>query len=279
MKKLTVLWIILDLMFLIIFNTIFFVAGGVNHQFYVWLSYGFIHFSYIMLIITPLFVRKGKSAAVYGFSLYSISSIYFFIEFIIGIVFILFSTEIYKLIYSKIMESNQTYNTLSAAYKIYLTLTNSNGINEINGLLNNNELIINQRYIDIAALVVQPILAGLYVVILISHIIANEHTAVAEEKRQPQIMYIKGASEKLKNLLNRVNDKEIKKKIENVYDAVYSSPVKSYPELAQIESQMLLSINALDETVSAGNKESIILLANTLLSAINERNLRLRNMN
>jgi len=279
MKKTTVLWIILDLVFIIVFNTIFFIAGGFHHQFYVWLSYGFIHFSYIMLLLTPLFIRRGKSAALYGFSLYSISSIYFLIEFIIGIAFILFSTEIYKLIYSKIIESNRAYSTLSVVYKIYLTLTNSNGISEINGLLNNNELIINQKNIDMAALIVQPIVAGLYVILLVANMIANEHTAEAEEERQPQIAYIKNASEKLKNILERVDDKETKRKIERVYDAVYSSPVKSHPDLAQMECNILFSINELDNTVSARNKESIISLTDSLLAAINERNSRLRILN
>ena len=46
MKKKIALWIILDLIFLIVFNTVFFVAGGADHPASVWISYGFIHFAY-----------------------------------------------------------------------------------------------------------------------------------------------------------------------------------------------------------------------------------------
>lgn len=90
----------------------------------VWISYGFIHFAYIMLLITPKLIRKSSSSAVFGFSLYSISSTYFLVAFIVGVIFIFVRPESYK-----------------------------------------------------GSLVVQVIIAGIYAVMLISHMIANEHTA------------------------------------------------------------------------------------------------------
>lgn len=95
MKK-NVLWILLDLVFLVVFNMIFFVASGTGHNVSVWISYGFIHLSYLLLIITPFLIRKSSSAAVFGFSLYSISSTYFMIEFIVGVIFCFINTESYK---------------------------------------------------------------------------------------------------------------------------------------------------------------------------------------
>ena len=138
MKKSNGLWIMLYLIFLIIFNAVFFIAGGSEHPASVWVSYGFIHFSYLMLVVTPFLVRKETSAAVFGFSLYTISSVYFFVELVTGIIFILISSESYK-----------------------------------------------------AALLVQLVIAGLYAACLISNMIANEHTADSQEKRQHQIDYIK----------------------------------------------------------------------------------------
>ena len=226
MKKTNVLWIILDLIFLIIFNAIFFIAGGTEHNVSVWISYAFIHFAYLLLLVTPKLIRRGKSSEVFGFSLYSVSSAYFFIELIVGVVFILFSPDSYK-----------------------------------------------------AALLVQLILAGLYGIALISNMIANEHTADAEEKRQYQIAYVKDASAKLKIILDSISDKEAHKKVERVYDAVYSSPVKSHPNLAQMENRILQTINELEDEVAAENTESIISLANTLLTVVNERNMKLKTLN
>ncbi|MCL2806311.1 MAG: hypothetical protein FWD26_10270 [Treponema sp.] len=226
MKKINKLWVILDLIFLVIFNAIFFMVGGVKHPASIWISYGFIHFAYLMLVLTPFLIRKGKSAHVFGYSLYTISAIYFLIQFVTGIVFIFISPE---------------SNT--------------------------------------AAFLVQLSIAGLYGIILIANMIANEHTANAEEVRQNQIAFVKDASAKLKILLENINDKEAKKQVERVYDTVYSSPVKSHSNLIDLESRILHSLNELQIVITVGKKENIITLANSLLNDVNERNMRLKTLN
>jgi hypothetical protein len=170
-------------------------------------------------------IRRGKSAAVFGFSLYSISSVYFLVEFVTGIIFIIVSPESFQ-----------------------------------------------------AALLVQLSIAGLYGIILVSHLLASEYTAEAEEKRQSQIAYIKDASVKVKGLLESMSNKETKKTVERVYDALYSSPVKSHPDLEQKENRILQSVKELERAVVAENKEDVIPVANTLLSLINERNHLLKSL-
>jgi hypothetical protein len=220
MKKTTGLWIILNLIFLAIFNAVFFGAGGGGgHNAAVWVSYGFIHFAYLALLLTTRLIRGGKSSAVFGFALYYVSVTYFYVEFAVGVGFILASPENYK-----------------------------------------------------AALLVQLCVAGLYAAALVSNMIANERTADSEEARQSRIEYVKFASAKLKTLLENIGDAEAKKTVERVYDAIYSSPVKSHPDLAQAESGILQSIDKLAGAVRAGNKESIISTANDLSFSISERN-------
>ena len=225
MKKINILWLILGSIFLIVFNVFFFMLGGTEHNLSVWISYGFIHFAYLMLILTPKLIRGGKSKAIFGFTLYAISSVYFFAQLVIGTVFILIAPE-----------------------SINATLLTQLGI------------------------------AGLYGIILIINMIANERTADAEEKRQYEISYVKNASAQLKGLLDSVDDKEAKRKVERVYDAVYSSPVKSHANLAQMESRILQSINELEDAIGVGSNEKIISLANSLLAAVNERNMRLKTL-
>ncbi len=90
MKKTRVLWIILDLIFLVVFNLLFFtMAGFKGHPASVWISYGFIHLAYALLLLTPCFVVKGKSEDVFRYSLDSISSVYFMVELVAGVIFIL----------------------------------------------------------------------------------------------------------------------------------------------------------------------------------------------
>jgi len=225
MQKTKVLWTILNLIFLILFNVTFCVIGGVEYKASAWISYIFIHFAYSMLLLTQYFIPGNKNFAVFGFPLFAISTVYFIIQFLAGIIFILVSPESY-----------------------------------------------------IAALLIQLCIAGLYGVLLISNMIANEHTAEAIEKREHEIFYIKNAAAQLKKLLNIVTDREIKKNIERVYDVFYSSPVKSHPNVAQIEDNIARTINELEEAVMTKNKEKIISLSSSLLAAVSERNMLLKTL-
>lgn len=226
MNKTSILWMILNSVFLILFNTVFFSVGGTDHKASVWISWGFIHFAYIMLLLTPKLTRGRKSWTALGFPLYLLSVAYFFVEFFVGVFFILIS---------------------------------------LNGY--------------IATLLVQLFLAGLYGITLVANLIANEYTVGTEEKRKARIDYVKNASVELRGLLERIDDKEAKKKIERVYDAIYSSPVKSHPDLAQMENHILESIHALNGAVSTGDMDGIIAWTGSLETAINERNSRLKTYN
>ena len=119
----------------------------------------------------------------------------------------------------------------------------------------------------------------MYGILLVSNLIANERTADAEEKKHNEVLYIKNASTKLKLIIDKVNDGNAKKKVEKVYDVVTSSPVKSHPDLTQTENSILQSINELENAISINDNNKIISLADSLLSAVNERNMHLKNYN
>lgn len=124
LDKKTLLHIILDAIFLIVFNAVFFTIGGTDHPASVWISYGFIHFSYLMILITPRLIRKSSSAAVFGFSLYAVSAVYFIVEFFVGLAFILLRSDTIKIaltvqiviagVYGAILVSNMIANEYTA---------------------------------------------------------------------------------------------------------------------------------------------------------------------
>ena len=223
MNKKSVLWILLDLVFLIVFNIVFFVMGGAQHPASVWISYGFIHFAYIMLVVTPFLIRKSSSAAVFGFSLYSISSAYFFAAFIVGVIFIVAHPENYKW-----------------------------------------------------GLIVQVVIAGFYAIMLISNMIANEHTADSIERHEMELQYVKESSAMLKCIMEMASDKALKKKIEKAYDLLHSSQVKSSCAVRDYEVTVMDLIEVLEQNVARND----VAAANTTLDKImknaNERNRRLR---
>ena len=223
MNKKSVLWILLDLIFLVVFNTVFFVAGGTDHTASVWISYGFIHFAYLMVLVTPFLIRKSSSAAVFGFSLYSISSTYFLLEFVIGLIFIFMKSESYK-----------------------------------------------------AALIVQVIVAGIYAVLLLSHLIANEHTADSVERHEEEVAYIKTASSRVKALIGKANDKKANKEIEKAYDTLHSSPSKTVATVRSIESNVMNKVAELEGAVSDQDTATIITTAGEIVALMEERNRKIR---
>jgi hypothetical protein len=93
MRKTDILWFVLEIIFLIIFNIYFFMLKGVDQTPSVWISYGSIHFAYLMLLLTPLLVRKGSRSTDYEGPLYIITKSYFFLALIIGVLFIIRSSE------------------------------------------------------------------------------------------------------------------------------------------------------------------------------------------
>ena len=226
MKKSYFLWILLDLVFLIIFNAVFFVLGGFDHKLSVWISYGFIHFAYLMLLVTPMLLRQGKSFSIFGFTLFSVASAYFIIEFVVGVIFILLAQDSYQ-----------------------------------------------------AALLVQLCIAGCFAILLIANMIANERTAEAEEKQQAQVEYVKNSSSALQGLIDNIEDEDTKKAVRNVCDVLASSPVKSHPKLAPLETQIMKTVTDFSQEVADGNNEKIIALADDLLKQINERNRQLQLLN
>lgn len=223
MNKKSVLWLLLDLVFLAVFNTVFFVAGGIDHTASVWISYGFIHFAYVMVLVTPFLIRKSSSAAVFGFSLYSISSTYFLLEFVVGLIFIFMESETYK-----------------------------------------------------AALIVQVIVAGFYAVLLLSHLIANEHTADNIERHEEEVAYIKTAASRVKALMGKANDKKANKEIEKAYDTLHSSPSKTVATVRSIESNVMNKVVELEGAVSDQDAATIITTAGEIVALMAERNRKIR---
>jgi hypothetical protein len=95
MSKTNKLWIALELVFLIVFNAMFFMIGGVEHQASIWISYAFIHLAYLLTAATLFMTNKRKSYFILGLSLYSISSAYFMVELVTGLIFIFISLDGY----------------------------------------------------------------------------------------------------------------------------------------------------------------------------------------
>lgn len=97
MRRGNFLWLLLDSLFLIVFNFLFFILGDTEDaKTSVWTSYGFIHFAYILLLVTPLLVKQSSADYIYRRPLFSVTASYFILELIAGIIIILIAPDSIK---------------------------------------------------------------------------------------------------------------------------------------------------------------------------------------
>lgn len=223
MNKKQMLWILLDLVFLIVFNVMFFLMGGTEHPVSVWISYGFIHFAYFMLLLTPFLTRKTTNTAVLGFPLYFISSVYFIVVFVVSLFFVLLHPNSYK-----------------------------------------------------AVLIIQIIIAGIYALLLISNLIANEYTADSSERHEMELQYIRDASSRLKGIMDSISDKQLRKKVERLYDLLHSSPAKSNNSVRDYELTVLELIDKLEGNISRNEIPAAEANISKIEKNAGERNRRLK---
>lgn len=88
MTKKKLITILLESIFLIAFNVLFFMNTGFEHSTGTWICYGFLHFSYLMMIFTPFIESKEYISKTTS---YTISSLYFVCEIVFAFIYLIFN--------------------------------------------------------------------------------------------------------------------------------------------------------------------------------------------
>ena len=81
------------LVFLIVFNVLFFLLCGTENKTSVWISYGFIHAAYITILVIPLIGSKGQDSFYMNATLFNQAIAYFLLELVIGVTCIVWSPD------------------------------------------------------------------------------------------------------------------------------------------------------------------------------------------
>lgn len=222
MTKKNVLTIILDSVFVVAFNILFFVTGGTQHISSVWVCYGFLHFAYLMVLITPVIDAKGKTAYLSKLTTYTISLIYFFIELIFSIA--VFTSEINKI-----------------------------------------KLIIS----------VQTIITAIYIILLMSNLLTNDSIARKQERHDLENDFIKTISSKAKFIESITADPKLKKRINNLYCSIHSSPTRTSSGVVVYETKITELLEDL-ETVVGRDSVAAIKKIGEIEYMLNKRNFMIK---
>ncbi len=87
-NKILIATIILDLVFIVVFNLCFFLIAGTIHTESTWVAYAFIHVSYLSLILIPLLKTNTMGNHIYQMTHYLVSVFYFLSSFVANVVFL-----------------------------------------------------------------------------------------------------------------------------------------------------------------------------------------------
>lgn len=91
--KTTLIRIVFTLVFLVVFNTLFFLLSGTDNPTSVWVSYAYIHVAYFTILFLPVLKTKGDASYYLSSVLYGQAITYFLLELIAGMVFIIYRME------------------------------------------------------------------------------------------------------------------------------------------------------------------------------------------
>lgn len=122
------------------------------------------------------------------------------------------------------------------------------------------------------AILSQLILAGVSLLLLFGNMAADEHTAHTVKRQESEVAYIKEATISLKAILSEVDDKQLYRKVERVYEVVQASPTKSSSSVYAVETEILEEISCLKRTIRSGDIQTAVSVADKVIRLVNERN-------
>lgn len=265
MTKRNTLTIILDTIFVVVFNVLFFVNAGGTYTTSLWICYGFMHFSYLMILFIPILESKGKMAHISRLTSYSISLAYFIIEFIL-IAFVFFFD---------IFGGTETDLSKLSNFIAYSNLLQNIPIDLVISIVSFFYKVIGETKLVIC---VQVILTAIYLIGLISNLLVNDEIAKKQMQHDIENDFIKTISAKTKYIESITTDIALKNKISDLYYTIHSSPIKSNSVVTVYENKIQESLENLEILVES-DVEAAITKVSEIERFVNARNYMLKTRN
>ena len=115
----------------------------------------------------------------------------------------------------------------------------------------------------------QTIIFGLFIVVLVIVRAVDKDTEEQELRREHELQYVKTAEAQLKFKLAEITEKNTARKVEQLYDYIRTSPLKSHNSVRDIENTIL---NKVLSIVSENDNETIFTQAEETLRLAEQRN-------
>jgi len=123
-----------------------------------------------------------------------------------------------------------------------------------------------------ASWIIQVVWIGLFIIAFVPTLMANSHTNKELARQGTEARFLQDASSRIKLLSDRATDGRIITELNLLSSLISASPIKSSPEVKEIEIQMCIQISELEEAVDANDSEKVQALCKKITRGVKERN-------
>lgn len=122
------------------------------------------------------------------------------------------------------------------------------------------------------SIIVQIVLLGILIIAMSTNKMANNASSHVMNEDKTNYHKIEDMSKRIETIMNKVNDRDIYKKIEKTYDSVKNAKVTLTGDSTQIDNDIMQAIGVLDAIVQSKNFDMIDQQLNTINGLIAKRN-------
>jgi xanthosine utilization system XapX-like protein len=128
-------------------------------------------------------------------------------------------------------------------------------------------------------IVLQVVLLGIYIIVLLSSVMANDSTQEALKQQSNESDNIRSMLAEAEDVCLMVKkDPSVYKVVMRCYDDIKASPLRSTPEVQDIENEITSSLVLMRGYASSGDMSAVVTTASQVRQLVARRNSRLKNI-
>lgn len=129
----------------------------------------------------------------------------------------------------------------------------------------------------ILPVIIQSVLFGLYIIILLGNVLANDATQKSINNQNAESDNIKAMIEQVETILYLIKDNKAHKLVTSLYEDLKVSPIRSNIDVVDIEKEISISLMQMHNLAKTEEISEVIKIAAQIKQLIAQRNFKLKN--
>lgn len=129
----------------------------------------------------------------------------------------------------------------------------------------------------ILPVIIQSVLFGLYIIILLGNVLANDATQKSINNQNAESDNIKAMIEQVETILYLIKDNKAHKLVTSLYEDLKVSPIRSNIDVVDIEKEISISLMQMHNFAKTEEISEVVKIAAQIKQLIGQRNFKLKN--